>query len=152
MRQNSHLTPQPARHVQGAGQGQNLLFVYGTLRHNAASPASAMLDAHAEPVGNARFQGRLYLVDWYPGVVPSARPGDWVHGEVWQLSNPPVILPHLDAYEACGAGFAEPTEYVRELRPVVLDNGRIESAWIYLYNRPAEGLARIASGDFVNRS
>jgi len=53
-------------------------------------------------------------------------------------------------YEACGEGFAQPTEYVRRMLPVTLDD-KTEEAWTYLYNWPVTGLPRIASGRFMER-
>jgi gamma-glutamylcyclotransferase (GGCT)/AIG2-like uncharacterized protein YtfP len=53
-------------------------------------------------------------------------------------------------YEACGEGFVEPTEYVRQMLPVTLDGGTAQ-AWTYLYNWPVAGLPRIASGRFMKR-
>jgi gamma-glutamylcyclotransferase (GGCT)/AIG2-like uncharacterized protein YtfP len=52
-------------------------------------------------------------------------------------------------YEACGEGFAEPTEYIRRMLPVTLDGGAASEAWTYLYNWPVTGLPRIASGRFL---
>ena len=39
-------------------------------------------------------------------------------------------------YEACGEGFAEPTEYVRQMLPVTLADGTVSEAWTYIYNWP----------------
>jgi gamma-glutamylcyclotransferase (GGCT)/AIG2-like uncharacterized protein YtfP len=56
----------------------------------------------------------------------------------------------LDAYEGCGEGFAEPTQYIRRMLPVTL-NDATEEAWTYLYNWPVAHLPRIASGRFLER-
>ena len=56
-------------------------------------------------------------------------------------------------YEACGEGFAEPTEYVRRMLPVIRDDEApteaATEAWTYIYNWPVDGLPRIASGKFL---
>jgi gamma-glutamylcyclotransferase (GGCT)/AIG2-like uncharacterized protein YtfP len=52
-------------------------------------------------------------------------------------------------YEACGEGFAEPTEYVRRMLAVTLHDGKVRKAWTYIYNRPVERLPRIFSGRFL---
>jgi gamma-glutamylcyclotransferase (GGCT)/AIG2-like uncharacterized protein YtfP len=52
-------------------------------------------------------------------------------------------------YEACGEGFAEPTEYLRQMLPVTCDDGAVSEAWTYVYNWPVAGLPRIASGRFL---
>ena len=62
--------------------------------------------------------GRLYLVKHYPGLVMSDDAGDVVFGELFRLRRPDELLREFDMYEACGEGFAEPTEYVRQMLPV----------------------------------
>jgi hypothetical protein len=51
-------------------------------------------------------------------------------------------------YEACGEGFAEPTEYVRRVLPVARGDGGLAEAWTYLYNWQVDNLPRIESGRF----
>jgi gamma-glutamylcyclotransferase (GGCT)/AIG2-like uncharacterized protein YtfP len=51
-------------------------------------------------------------------------------------------------YEACGEGFPEPTEYVRRMLEVTLEDGTKSEAWTYVYNWPVTRLPRIASGNF----
>ena len=69
-------------------------------------------------------------------------------GELYRLPQPLELLREFDMYEACGEGFAEPTEYVRRMLPVVRRRRRGE-AWTYLYNWPVAHLPRIASGKFL---
>jgi len=126
-----------------------LLFVYGTLRRGVAGTMARLLGRHAEFVAEARFQGRLFLVRDYPGVVSSDDPAAQVKGDVYRLREPGSLLQRLDAYEECGPGFPAPTEYVREARQVLLADGSRRSAWVYLYNRPVDGLSLIPSGDFL---
>lgn len=104
----------------------------------------------AEFIGHAAYQGKLYNIGAYPGVVPSNQPSDRVQGEVYRLLMPTLTLQRLDRYEECGAGFPKPAEYVRKIQPVQLMNDEIISAWIYLYNRPVRGRQRLPSGDFMN--
>lgn len=124
------------------------LFVYGTLRKDGANPMHDFLARESDFVAHATWQGRLYRVDFYPGAVPSDDPAHAVHGEVYRLRRPMFALADLDRYEACGPGFAVPTEYLRELHPVRLRDGREVQAWVYVYNRPVGGLELISSGDF----
>ncbi|MEW6646501.1 MAG: gamma-glutamylcyclotransferase family protein [Pseudomonadota bacterium] len=124
------------------------LFVYGTLRQGGANPMHDFLARESDFIAHATWQGRLYRVDFYPGAVPSDDPAEVVHGEVYRLRRPLFALAELDRYEACGPGFALPTEYVRELRQVRLHNGHTIAAWVYVYNRPVEGLELIPGGDF----
>jgi hypothetical protein len=55
----------------------------------------------------------------------------------------------LDQYEECGPGFLQPTEYVRELCELRLQNDQIIQAWFYRYNRGTDALKLLASGDFL---
>ena len=124
------------------------LFVYGTLMRSFDHPMAQLLSRSADFVGEARCQGRLYLVKHYPGLVLSGDPAEIVFGELYRLRHPAELLREFDMYEACGDGFAEPTEYVRRMLNVTLGDGRASEAWTYVYNWPVTGLARITSGRF----
>ena len=130
--------------------GSPFLFVYGTLRRKANTTMADVLVQRAEFVGNACYQGRLYKVGDYPGVVPSNKPTDWVQGEVYRLRNQGLLLPRLDRYEECGPHFPQPTEYVRKLQAVRLQGGKVISVWVYLYNWPTDQLVLIPLGNFLN--
>lgn len=97
----------------------------------------------------ATYQGKLYRLGAYPGVVPSIKTSDKVQGEVYRLLFPALALQKLDRYEECSAGFPEPAEYLRTIQPVRMKNGKAISVWLYLYNRPVEGLQRLTSGNFM---
>jgi gamma-glutamylcyclotransferase (GGCT)/AIG2-like uncharacterized protein YtfP len=83
--------------------------------------------------------------------VLSDDPGEIVSGEVYRLRQPEPLLREFDMYEACGEGFAEPTEYVRRMLPVTLRDGAVREAWTYVYNWPVTHLPHIASGRFVEK-
>jgi gamma-glutamylcyclotransferase (GGCT)/AIG2-like uncharacterized protein YtfP len=127
---------------------KEFVFVYGTLRRDMKGKMYRLMAKHGSFVDEATYQGRLYKVASYPGVVPSDDPKNTVHGEVYQLHHADAVLPCLDQYEGCGPGFPEPTEYIRAKQEVSLRNGNAVSAWVYLYNRPTEALESIESGDF----
>ena len=129
------------------------LFVYGTLMRDFDHPMAQLLSRSADFIGEARCPGRLYLVKHYPGMVLSDATDDVVFGELYRLKQPEALLREFDMYEACGEGFVEPTEYVRQMLPVTLDDGAVSEAWIeawtYIYNWPVAHLPRIASGRFL---
>ena len=108
------------------------------------------LEKNAEFLDNARFRGKLYKIAHYPGVIASEVPDDVVFGEVYLLQCADFVLAHLDQYEECGADFPAPNEYVRRLQEVILGNGDIVTAWVYIYNRPTEGFEQIYPGDFLS--
>jgi gamma-glutamylcyclotransferase (GGCT)/AIG2-like uncharacterized protein YtfP len=125
------------------------LFVYGTLMRDFDHPMAQLLSRSADFIGEAHCAGRLYLVKHYPGLVLSDAPSEFVFGELYRLTQPEALLREFDMYEACGEGFAEPTEYIRRILPVTLQDGAAVHAWTYLYNWPVAHLPRIASGRFL---
>jgi gamma-glutamylcyclotransferase (GGCT)/AIG2-like uncharacterized protein YtfP len=129
----------------------DLLFVYGTLMRDFDHPMAQLLSRSAGFLGEARCRGRLHLVKHYPGLVLSDHPDDVVFGELYRLTQPEALLREFDMYEACGEGFAEPTEYVRQMLAVTLADGTVMEAWTYIYNWPVTNLPRIASGRFLER-
>ena len=127
------------------------LFVYGTLMRGFDHPMAQLLSRGADFIGEARCRGRLYLVKDYPGLVLSDDPADIVFGELFRLRRPSELLREFDMYEACGEGFAAPTEYIRQMLPVTLEDGAVSEAWTYIYNWPVAHLPRIASERFLEK-
>lgn len=109
------------------------------------------LSQHAQWLGQAWFQGQLFKVADYPGVIDSSSPADAVLGDVYELKEFEASIARLDDYEECSANHVPPHLYRREVRAVRLtESGENLSAWIYIYNRPVSGLMRITSGDFFS--
>jgi gamma-glutamylcyclotransferase (GGCT)/AIG2-like uncharacterized protein YtfP len=127
------------------------LFVYGTLMRDFDHPMAQLLAANADFLGEAQCRGRLYLVKHYPGLVLSDDPADAVFGELYRLRQPDELLREFDMYEACGEGFREPTEYLRQMLKVTLADGSSNDAWTYVYNWPVARLPRIESGRFMEK-
>lgn len=118
------------------------LFVYGTLMSGGEN--HRLLVRRAELIGPGRMCGRLFMVDYYPGLVESDDPGEIVVGEVWRLVEPDILW-DLDEFEGC---FEKPPLFVRAFRTVTVDGGGMLSAWAYVYARPTSGLRSIPSGDW----
>ncbi len=127
----------------------DLLFVYGTLMRGYSHPMARLLSANADFLGQASCRGRLYKVKHYPGLVLSDAAGETVFGELYRLRAVEDLLREFDMYEACGEGFPEPTQYVRQILTVTLADGVTREAWTYIYNWPVTGLSRIESGRFL---
>lgn len=129
-----------------------LLFVYGTLRRDFAHPLHRLLAENALWLGEARFQGRLYSLGDYPGVVPSGDPADSVVGEVYEVLAPDLVFPSLDDYEDHWPANETDSLYLRRVCAVrkTFDFQKIQ-AWVYLYNRPVDGLRCITSGDWLKK-
>ncbi len=128
---------------------QHYLFVYGTLRRDRRHEMYRLLARYANFIGDATFQGRLFLVDEFPGATLSNNPNDIVRGEVYRLDSPDLVLRRLDDYEEFDPRVPDQSLYRRELVDILLNNGKCIRAWIYLYNRPTESLPPILSGDFL---
>ena len=127
----------------------DLLFVYGTLMRGYEHPMARLLSANADFLGEASCCGRLYMVKHYPGLLLSDDAADIVFGELYRLRAVEDMLREFDMYEACGEGFPEPTQYVRQMLILTLADGSTREAWTYIYNWPVAGLARIESGRFL---
>lgn len=127
----------------------DLIFVYGTLMRGFDHPMAKLLAAGADFVGDASCAGRLYLVAHYPGLLPAAADDDIVHGELFRMRDAAAVLAVLDDYEGIGPGHEQPTEYLREMVPVMRADGGVTTAWTYLYNHPVDAATRIASGRFL---
>ena len=125
------------------------LFVYGTLMRGYVHPMAKLLSANADFLGEAHCRGRLYMVKHYPGLVLSDDPSEIVYGELYRLREVDALLREFDMYEACGEGFPEPTQYLRQMLSVTLADGTVGEAWTYVYNWPVADLKRIESGRFL---
>lgn len=124
------------------------IFVYGSLRKGFSSPAREVLDDYTEFIGKATFQGKLYKIEWYPGVVPSDNKDDVVLGEVYKINERKEVLSKLDRYEGCLPSDPKPHAFVRKQVPVNLNGDEI-TAWIYLFDLPINDKNQIRSGDYL---
>jgi gamma-glutamylcyclotransferase (GGCT)/AIG2-like uncharacterized protein YtfP len=123
------------------------LFVYGTLRRNRHKQNHPFLIA-CDYLSSAFMCGELYDIDGYPGAI--ARGTALIKGELYLMQTPETTLSLLDTYEECAEHFPQPQEYIRCEIPVRPSDGNTISAWVYLYNRPLNGLMRIHDGDYFN--
>ncbi len=122
---------------------RELVFVYGTLRRGGSN--HFRMDG-ADPIGAATVQGRLYRIDWYPGLVldPGGVP---IAGEVFAVSTDQ--LQALDLFEGLSAGEIEGTEYRRVKATVILAAGGTADAWIWEWRGPADRYPLIGGGDWL---
>ena len=126
----------------------DLLFVYGLLRRKANHEMGEFLRESADFISEGTFQGKLYQIDYYPGVIASDDPLDIVYGDLYRVSGS-SLLSKLDQFEGVGPEFPSPNEYIRQVVEAALqDKGKVK-AWIYLYNRPLDKTTQIISGDFL---
>ena len=124
------------------------IFVYGTLRRACSTGAHATYLTGARFIDRAKIRGKLFRVSYYPALVLDET-ADWVIGEVYQLASAQQ-LERLDAYEECTYPALPEQEYQRLTVQVQTGAGDSLSVWVYAYQRTVNGLALIASGDFLN--
>jgi gamma-glutamylcyclotransferase (GGCT)/AIG2-like uncharacterized protein YtfP len=117
------------------------LFVYGTLRRGCANRHAELLDRSATFLGSARVAGRLYRVEWYPGLTLRDASDEWVVGDVFQVREQETLAA-LDEYEGS-------EEYQRVLTSAVLENGERVPCWVYEFIGPVTEERRIVSGDWL---
>lgn len=128
----------------------NLLFVYGTLRQGNQNDMAAYLARYAEFVTYGWFQGVMYEISYYPGVVATDNTTDRVYGEVYRLHDAEHILAILDDYEECTPQHVQPAEYQRVRARILAIDGRVfDQVFIYLYQWSIVNKSRVVSGDFM---
>lgn len=126
------------------------LFVYGTLLSSYENTeAHEILHQNADLVGAATMHGRLYMVDYYPGVVP-CNENILVKGELYKLKNAEKLFEILDKYEEYNPNDIDHSEYLRSIQKITLKSDNTEyDAWTYVYNQPVEDLELLPKGDFL---
>lgn len=125
----------------------DLVFFYGTLMSGFKRQGRARIDLALEPVGRGWIQAILFDIGIYPAAIPAA--DSRVRGEIHRMLEPDAVLHALDEIEGYRPGRPDASLYLRAEVPVTLDDGRVEQAWVYLYNAPLGGAQRIESGDYL---
>ena len=126
----------------------DLLFAYGFLKqkfHGSLATRTPKMDVTF--VAEGRYQGHLYKVDHYPGVIFDGTAPFAILGEVLRMNDPETLLPVLDRYEHSLPLITEDPEYERVLRPVETDQGVLQ-CWVYEYLGSVRKEQKIDSGKF----
>lgn len=119
------------------------VFVYGTLRRGGSNHFRM---AGAEFVTAGTIRGRMYRIDWYPGLVLDDS-GDEIHGEVYRVDSD--LLAALDVFEGLSAGEVEGSEYRRVETSVVGRDSRILTAWVWEWLGMVDETQRLSKGDWL---
>lgn len=130
----------------------NHIFVYGTLLSQYSNIESHdYLKKYTEFIDFATMEGNLFMVDYYPGVVPCTKgERNQVKGEVYKLNNPKLLFDFLDKYEEFNPEDPEHSEYVRKTTTVKLKKSNQElTAWVYYFNQDTADLEFLPKGDFL---
>lgn len=114
------------------------VFVYGTLRSGGSNHFRM---AGAKFARTALVRGRLYGIDWFPGLILDAT-GDEVIGEVYEVEA--ASLDSLDAFEG--------PQYRRVMAELCKngDDPSAQSAWLWVWLGPVDESRRILTGDWFS--
>ena len=124
----------PTRHV----------FVYGTLRRGGRNDINRLLPA-PRYVGMGEVKGKLYHIDWYPGLTLGGEEAVTVIGEVYQIT--PGLEAVLDEIEEIVPG--EASEYFKRHLAVEV-HGRPVQCLVYEINTErVRGKQTIGHGDWI---
>ncbi len=118
-----------------------MVFVYGTLRRRGSNDFRM---ADSRFVAEGKVRGKLYRIDWYPGIVVDENAGPVV-GEIF-MANAETIAA-LDEFEGI--------EYRRvKIAVEWVDAGEsfTAEAWIWEWLGETREDQRIASGDWLAES
>ena len=125
----------------------DLVFFYGTLMAGFDRRRRAGIDAKLRYVGRGSIQGALFDLGLYPAAVPAPEGHLW--GEVYEMTDPEVVLAALDDIEGYRHDDPDKSLYLRSPAEVTLPDGTRARAWVYFYNAPLGRASRIASGDYL---
>lgn len=122
---------------------RELVFVYGTLRSGGSNHFRM---AGADFIAAGKVSGRMYRIDWYPGLVLGAD-GDEISGEVYAAGL--ELLAALDVFEGVSAEEVEGSEYRRVRAEVDTGAGNPVLAWVWEWRGTVEESKRIPGGDWL---
>ncbi len=122
---------------------REIVFVYGTLRRGGSNHFRM---AGGEFVAAATVAGRLYRIDWYPGLVLDDA-GDEIHGEVFSVNAEQLAA--LDIFEGLSAGEIEGSEYRRVPAAVVCQDSHVLTAWVWEWLGITDESQRLTDGDWL---
>jgi gamma-glutamylcyclotransferase (GGCT)/AIG2-like uncharacterized protein YtfP len=124
------------------------LFVYGTLLSGIAPTALAQLMSRLTYLGPASVPGRLYDLGLYPAAIPDAESAEAVRGELYAIAPDVAALSMLDNYEGHFPDLPARSLFRRIRVSATRSDGIAIAAWMYAWNRPANGAKQIAGGDY----
>ena len=124
------------------------LFLYGTLKPDAADREIADVVKELRSVGRGRVPGKLYDLGDYPGAIVDASANTFVKGLLLELPNSKASLDALDRYEEFDSSNPRTSLFVRTRTRVRLTNGRNVQAWMYVYNRDPGNAPLIRGGEY----
>lgn len=130
------------------------LFVYGTLmRAFTENPLRLLLEKNTQFLGDAFTYGKLFLVDYYPGLIYNTpHENHKVYGEIVSFEKGSNFLTYLDEYEDFYPKNAINSLYIRDLKLCfLLENNESYNCQTYIYNKNVDNLNFLNNGRFILR-
>jgi len=117
------------------------------------NPLRSLLEKNTQFVGEAYTYGKLFLVDYYPGLIHiNPNENHKVYGEIVSINNNLDFLAHLDEYEDFNPSDISNSLYFRELKDCfLLDNNKSFNCHTYIYNKDVDNLKILTNGRFILR-
>jgi len=128
---------------------KRFIFFYGTLMTPFNRPGRRQIDSHLLFRGRGTMAAALFDLGTYPAAVPAEHDEARVRGELYEMTDPAVVLDVLDEIEGYIPKEPATSLYTRRVIPVALDDGSTIEAWAYFYNAPLGRAQRIPSGDYL---
>ena len=140
------LADRPEWRERTGNQVSECVFFYGTLLIEFGRIHRAGIESLLLFVGRGSIKAALFDVGLYAAAVPADDSQIW--GDVYRMRDEAAVLEKLDEIEGNITGQPETSLYTRVETPVTLEDGRVETAWVYFYNAPLGQAERIVSGDY----
>ena len=117
------------------------------------NPFRLLLEKNTQFVGEAYTYGKLFLVDYYPGLIHNKpHENHKVYGEIVSINSGLNLLIDLDEYEDFYPNDANNSLYIRELKSCfLLDNSKSFNCHTYMYNKNVDNLKILTNGRFILR-
>ena len=107
----------------------------------------AGIDSKLTYVGRGGIRAALFDLGIYPAAVPASEGHVW--GEVYEMTDPEVVLAALDEIEGYRAEDPDRSLYLRQETQVVMPDGQLAPAFVYFYNAPLGRAPQVRSGDYL---
>ena len=124
------------------------VFVYGTLMGGFDRRRRVGIETRMAFVGRGWISAALYDLGLFPAAIPARDSRVW--GEIYEIEDDPSVLAKLDEIEGYRPDEPDTSLYTRARTAVTLENGAVETAWVYFYNAPLGRGERIESGDYLD--
>lgn len=123
------------------------VFFYGTLMTGFDRRRQIGIDRELRFIGRGTIRAALFDLGIFPAAVPDPEGRVW--GEVYRMTDPDRVIAALDDIEGFCPDEPDSSLYTRLETPIALEDGRVETGWVYFYNAPLGRAERIPSGDYL---